>query len=266
MPGFLSAITKTVFVFTKQYFERFAVDRSRWSAASLPANQSPSARPANARAPAQKNAQGAPSVAKLPRCTTKRFQPGLSPTPQDGFANAAVSKCGSGRGCDHPDGKASKRTRFSAGGERGRSQIVRGVCVRVSSGHVRGARSGFWGFSVRSGLEFFRRAVGRRIYRCVPKKRDATARLYAVSRCRFFCAPMRSWPPRQSSGAGGRPADGHQRQSKYRSDVGRHQRNHHRHQFFPRDCGQVWQQRGRLFHRQQRNSDHRDLAGWDRHR
>jgi hypothetical protein len=48
-------------------------------------------------------AQGAPSVAKLSRCITKRFQPRLSPTSQDGFplrplANARVSKCGGVRG------------------------------------------------------------------------------------------------------------------------------------------------------------------------
>jgi hypothetical protein len=209
-------------------------------------------------------------VAKLPRRITKRLQPRLSPASQDGFplcplANGAVCKCGSSRGCDHPDGKASKRTRHSAAG---RESTLANCSRRLRTREFRaraGARSGFWGFSVRSGLEFFCRAVGRRICRCVSKKRDATARLYAVSRCRFCCTPMRSWPRRQSSGAV-RHADGHERQSKYRSAVGGRQRNHHRHEFFRRNCGQVRQQRGRFFYRQQHNPDHRDLAGWDRHR
>src|SRR5262245_7364533 len=45
-----------------------------------------------------------------------------------------------------------------------------------------------------------------------------------------------------------------------------HQRNHHRHQFFRRHCGQLWRQRGRLFHRQQRNPNHRALTSWDGYR
>jgi hypothetical protein len=59
-------------------------------------------------------------VAKLPRCITKRFRPPISRTSQDGFpprplANAAVSKSGSSRGCDQPDGRASKRTNLAEG-------------------------------------------------------------------------------------------------------------------------------------------------------
>src|SRR5215510_8753478 len=53
---------------------------------------------------------------------------------------------------------------------------------------------------------------------------------------------------------------------KYRSDVGGQQCNHHRHQFFRRDCGQVRQQCGRLFHRRQRKPNHRDLTNWGRYR
>jgi hypothetical protein len=39
---------------------------------------------------------------------------------------------------DHPGGSALKRARDSARGEKIPSQIIRGVGVRVSSGHVRG--------------------------------------------------------------------------------------------------------------------------------
>jgi hypothetical protein len=138
-----------------------------------------------------------------------------------------ASKCGSGEGSANilmagPQSGRGTRQR----GERALSQIIRGVGVRVSSGHVQGARSGFRGFSVRSGMGFFLRSAGRRICSCVPKKRDATARLSAVRGCRFCCAPMRSWPRRRSSGA--MPAaDGHQHQSEYRAGVGGHHRNHH---------------------------------------
>jgi hypothetical protein len=136
------------------------------------------------------HAQGAPSVAKLSRCITKRFQPDYRRylrtvsrcvrLPTHGFpsvlafGDATILTTG-------PQGGRGTRQM----GERALSQLVRGVGVRVSSGHVWGARSGgFWG-----------------ICGSAAKTRDATARLSAVSRCRFCCTPMRSLPRRRSSGA-----------------------------------------------------------------
>ena len=147
--------------------------------------------------------QGAPSVAKLSRCITKRFQPDYRRylrtvsrcvrLPTHGFPSVVAFG---------GDDRASGRTRHSA---EGRESTLPTCSRRTREFRARvGVRSGFWG-----------------ICGCVAKTRDPTARLCAVGRCRFCCAPMRSWPRRQSSGAVC-PAGRHQRQSKYRSDVGGH--------------------------------------------
>jgi len=82
-------------------------------------------------------AQGAPSVAKLSRCITKRFQPDYRRylrtvshcvrLPTHGFPSVVAFG---------DEDRASRRTRHSAEGERALFQLVRGVGVRVSSGHV----------------------------------------------------------------------------------------------------------------------------------
>jgi hypothetical protein len=134
-------------------------------------------------------AEGAPSVAKLSRCVTKCFQPDYRRylrtvfrcvrLPTHGFASvvafgdATILTTG-------PQGGRGTRQR----GERTLSQTCsRRRCTREFRARW-GVRSGFWGSCD-----------------CVAKTRDAPARLCAVSRNRFCCAPMCSWPRRQSSGA-----------------------------------------------------------------
>src|SRR5262249_22310142 len=88
----------------------------------------------------------------------------LSPISQDGFplrplANARVSKCGGIQGVTTgPQGGQGTRQR----GERALSQLVRGVGVRVSSGHVWGYAVGFGAFAV----ALLKRVMQRRA--CLP--------------------------------------------------------------------------------------------------
>src|SRR5262249_62057032 len=86
--------------------------------------------------------QGAPSVAKLSRCMTKRFQPDYRRylrtvsrfvrLPTHGFPSVVAFG-----GCDHPGARASRLTRHSA---EGRGEHSRSLFAASAYAWVRGPR------------------------------------------------------------------------------------------------------------------------------